>query len=29
VRDNPVRAGLVISCDDWPHEGEIVIIDRA
>ena len=23
VRDNPVRAGLVSSTDDWPHAGEI------
>ncbi len=23
VRDNPVRAGLVSSPDDWPHAGEI------
>jgi REP element-mobilizing transposase RayT len=29
VRDNPVRAGLVREWDDWPHQGEIVIIDRA
>ena len=29
VRDNPVRAGLVTSADDWPYQGEIVLIDRA
>jgi len=29
VRDNPVRAGLVQSADDWPYQGEIVVIDRA
>lgn len=29
VRDNPVRAGLVKSADDWPYQGEIVLIDRA
>jgi putative transposase len=23
VRDNPVRAGLVISANDWPYSGEI------
>jgi REP-associated tyrosine transposase len=23
VRDNPVRAGLVVSADDWPCAGEI------
>jgi REP element-mobilizing transposase RayT len=28
VRDNPVRAGLVESADDWPYQGEIVVIDR-
>jgi len=28
VRHNPVRAGLVRECDDWPYQGEIVIIDR-
>ena len=28
VRDNPVRAGLVLNADDWPYGGEIVIIDR-
>jgi putative transposase len=29
VRDNPVRAGLVKDLDDWPYQGEIVVIDRA
>ena len=29
VRDNPVRAGLAESSDDWPYQGEIVYIDRA
>jgi len=29
VRENPVRAGLVTSGDDWPYQGEIVYIDRA
>jgi putative transposase len=28
VRDNPVRAGLVARWDEWPHQGEIVRIDR-
>lgn len=28
VRDNPVRAGLVTTADDWPYQGEIVYIDR-
>jgi hypothetical protein len=23
VRDNPVRAGLISSADDWPYAGEI------
>jgi putative transposase len=26
VRENPVRAGLVASADDWPYSGEIVAI---
>ena len=26
VRENPVRAGLVRSADDWPFQGEIVQI---
>lgn len=29
VRENPVRAGLVEVADDWPYQGEIVVIDRA
>ena len=29
VRDNPVRAGLVSNPDDWPYQGEVVVIDRA
>jgi putative transposase len=29
VRENPVRAGLVQLAEDWPHQGEIVHIDRA
>ncbi len=29
VRENPVRAGLVKQSDDWPFQGEIVVIDRA
>jgi putative transposase len=29
VRDNPVRAGLVKTADEWPYQGEVVIIDRA
>jgi REP element-mobilizing transposase RayT len=29
VRENPVRAGLVSSADEWPYQGEIVYIDRA
>jgi len=29
VRDNPVRAGLVKAADDWPYQGEIVVIERA
>jgi REP element-mobilizing transposase RayT len=28
VRDNPVRARLVERFDDWPYQGEVVIIDR-
>jgi putative transposase len=28
VRENPVRAGLVKQTDDWPFQGEIVLIDR-
>ena len=29
VRENPVRAGLVPTFQDWPYAGEIIIIDRA
>ncbi len=29
VRENPARAGLVNSAEDWPYQGEIVYIDRA
>jgi REP-associated tyrosine transposase len=29
VRDNPVRAGLVQTADDWRYQGEIATIDRA
>jgi putative transposase len=29
VRNNPVRAGLVKSAEEWPYQGEIVYIDRA
>jgi putative transposase len=29
VRENPVRAGLVKSAENWPYQGEIVVIDRA
>lgn len=29
VRQNPVRAGLIESAEDWPYQGEIVCIDRA
>ncbi len=28
VLENPVRAGLVSSADDWPYQGEVVFIDR-
>jgi REP element-mobilizing transposase RayT len=28
VRENPVRAGLVKSAEDWPYHGEIVDIHR-
>ncbi len=28
VRENPARAGLVNSAEDWPYQGEIVYIDR-
>ena len=26
VRDNPVRAGLVASADDWPYSGDIEML---
>lgn len=29
VRQNPVRAGLVMRPEEWPYQGEIVYIDRA
>jgi putative transposase len=29
VRDNPVRAGFVSDSEEWPHQGEFVVIDRA
>ena len=29
VRDNPLRSGLVRTLDEWPYQGEIVVIDRA
>jgi REP element-mobilizing transposase RayT len=29
VRENPVRAGLVSRWDQWPYQGEFVLIDRA
>ena len=29
VRDNPVRAGLVQRAEEWPYQGELVVIDRA
>ena len=28
VRENPVRAGLVRNASEWPHQGEINVIDR-
>ncbi len=28
VLENPVRAGLVREMEEWPHQGEIVLIDR-
>ncbi|HSP44953.1 MAG TPA: hypothetical protein VLO30_03075, partial [Chthoniobacterales bacterium] len=28
VRENPVRAGLVMNATDWPYAGEIIAIDR-
>ena len=29
VCNNPVRAGLTSFADEWPYQGEIVLIDRA
>jgi len=29
VRQNPVRAGLMAHYEDWPYQGEVVLIDRA
>ncbi|HYJ03692.1 MAG TPA: transposase [Chthoniobacterales bacterium] len=29
VRENPVRAGLTAQAEDWSHQGEFVVIDRA
>ena len=29
VRENPTRAGLIKSAEEWPYQGEIVYIDRA
>jgi REP element-mobilizing transposase RayT len=29
VRENPVRAGLVCSAEDWPFAGEIVNVVRS
>jgi putative transposase len=29
VRENPVRAELVVRADEWPYQGEFVFIDRA
>jgi REP-associated tyrosine transposase len=29
VRENPVRVGLVQRTDDWPYQGDFVVIDRA
>lgn len=29
VRQNPVRAKLVLKSDDWPYQGEVILIDRA
>jgi hypothetical protein len=28
VRENPTRAGLVSTAEEWPCQGEIVFIDR-
>lgn len=29
VRENPVRAGLVAATDEWPFQGETMLIERA
>ena len=29
VRENPVRAELAVRADEWPYQGELVVIDRA
>jgi putative transposase len=29
VHENPVRAGLIARADEWPYQGELVVIDRA
>jgi putative transposase len=29
IRENALRAGLVDRAEDWPYQGEIVLIDRA
>jgi len=29
VQENPVRAGLIMRADQWPYQGELVVIDRA
>jgi REP element-mobilizing transposase RayT len=29
IRENALRAGLVERGEDWPYQGEIVLIDRA
>jgi putative transposase len=28
IRDNALRAGLVERAEDWPYQGQIVLIDR-
>lgn len=28
IVENPIRAGLVKEVEEWPHQGEIVLIDR-
>lgn len=29
IRENALRAGLVDRAEEWPYQGEIVLIDRA